>query len=185
MKDFELLPQKRSKRKKIYRTEAQGLLGKMEMRITTMKELRIGEYSFRNVPALLFDDISNITNYPFAGGIIGNELLRRFNIILNYPAKEIFLTPNQHLRDPFDYSYTGLSFYLLDGKIRITNVIPGSPAEKAGLKPGDVIIAIGNNFSGNIQEYIQMLKNPGTHVRIILMRDHELMIKYLRIKSFL
>lgn len=155
------------------------------MHITTMKELHIGNYSFKNVPALMFDDISNITNYPFAGGIIGNELLRRFNIVLNYPAREIFLSPNQHLHDPFDYSYTGLSFYYLDGKIQVTNVISGSPADKAGFKAGDVIISVDNNFSGNIQEYIQQLKNPGTHVRIIIMRGHELLVKYLRIKSFL
>jgi PDZ domain/Aspartyl protease len=183
--DNDLLPHKKRKRRHIYKTEAQGLLGKMEMRITTMQEMKVGTYTFHNVPALLFDDISNITSYPFLGGIIGNELLRRFNLVLDYPAHEIHINPNSHFRDPFDYSYTGMSIYFLDGEVQITTVIDGSPADKAGFKPGDVIIGINNNFSGNIQEYIGMLKNPGTRARIVILRNHSLKIKNLQIKSFL
>lgn len=184
VKDSGLLSS-RKRQRKIIQTEAQGLGGKMEMHITTIQEFKIGNYSFRNVPVYLFDDKTNITAYPFLGGMIGNDLLRRFNLFLNYPKKEIYLLPNTHYRDPFDYSYTGLIIYLIDGRIEITDIIKNSPAEKAGFKKGDIILAINNNFSNNLQVYRDLLKNVGTRPTLVIMRDNELSLKKIPIKSIL
>jgi hypothetical protein len=184
VKDSGLLSS-RKRQRKIIQTEAQGLGGKMEMHITTIQEFKIGNYSFRNVPVYLFDDKTNITAYPFLGGMIGNDLLRRFNITLNYPKKEIYLLPNGHYRDPFDYSYTGLIIYLINGRVEITDIIKNSPAEKAGFKKGDVILAINNNFSNNLQIYREMLKNIGTRPTLLVIRNNELTLKKLPIKSIL
>ncbi|MET6999259.1 aspartyl protease family protein [Chitinophaga defluvii] len=182
VKDSGLLARKRTK---IIETEAQGLGGKMSMQLTTMQEVRIGNYSFRNVPTYMFDDVSNITAYPFLGGMIGNDLLRRFNITLNYAKKEIYLLPNTHFRDMFDYSYTGLIIYLINGKVEITDIIKGSPAEKAGFKKGDIVIAINNYVGSNLQLYRELLKNVGTRVNLLIMRNNELILKKLPIKSIL
>lgn len=38
--------------------------------------------------------------------------------------------------------FTGIEFAEKDGKVSIKNVLPGSPAEKAGLKVGDVITSV-------------------------------------------
>ena len=94
--------------KKPLPTQAQGMGGKANMEVTTMKEFKLGPYRFRNIPAYIFDDEYNVTSYPYLAGLIGNDVLRRFNIILNYEKKIFYLTPNSHFRDPFDYSYTGL-----------------------------------------------------------------------------
>jgi len=175
----------RKRQRKVIQTEAQGLGGKMTMDITTIQEFKLGNYAFRNVPVYLFDDVTNVTAYPFLGGMVGNDLLRRFNLILNYGKKEIYMIPNSHYKDPFDYSYTGLIIYLIDGRIEITDIIKGSPAEKAGLQKGDVIIAINNTFSGNIQLYREILKNVGTRPSLLIMRNKELMVKKIQIKSIL
>jgi hypothetical protein len=184
VKDSGLLSS-RKRQRKIIQTEAQGLGGKMEMHITTIQEFKIGNYSFRNVPVYLFDDKTNITAYPFLGGMIGNDLLRRFNLFLNYPKKEIYLQPNTHYRDPFDYSYTGLIIYLINGRVEITDIIRNSPAEKAGFKKGDIILAINNNFSNNLTVYRDLLKNVGTRPTLVIMRNNELQLKKLPIKSIL
>jgi len=175
----------RKKQRKVIQTEAQGLGGKMNMDITTIQEFKLGNYSFRNVPVYLFDDVSNITAYPFLGGMVGNDLLRRFNLYLNYGKKEIYLVPNSHYRDPFDYSYTGLIIYLIDGQVEITDIIKGSPAEKAGFKKGDKIIAINNNITANLQLYRDLLKNVGTRPNLLILRDKELLLKKIQIKSIL
>ncbi|CAL1521140.1 aspartyl protease family protein [Chitinophaga sp. MM2321] len=171
--------------KKIIQTEAQGLGGKMQMSLTTIQEFRIGNYAFRNVPTYIFDDVTNVTAYPFLGGMIGNDLLRRFNITLNYGKKEIFLMPNTHYRDMFDYSYTGLIIYLIDGRVEVTDIIKGSPAEKAGFKKGDIIMAVNNNLGANLQLFRELLKNIGTRAVILISRDNDLLIKKLPIKSIL
>ncbi|RFS23432.1 signal protein PDZ [Chitinophaga silvatica] len=184
--DSSVLQEKKKRRsKKIIQTEAQGLGGKMSMSLTTITEFKVGNFSFRNVPTYIFDDKSNVTAYPFLGGMIGNDLLRRFNITLNYSKKEIYLMPNTHYRDMFDYSYTGLIIYLINGKVEVTDIIKGSPAEKAGFKSGDIIIAINNNLGNNLQLFRDLLKNIGTKAICLISRDNELLIKKLPIKSIL
>jgi hypothetical protein len=175
----------RKRQRKVIQTEAQGLGGKMAMDITTIQEFKLGNYSFRNVPVYLFDDVTNVTAYPFLGGMVGNDLLRRFNLILNYGKKEIHMMPNTHYKDPFDYSYTGLIIYLIDGRIEVTDIIKGSPAEKAGLEKGDIILAVNNTFSSNLQLYRDILKNVGTRPTLLVMRGKELLIKKIQIKSIL
>ena len=83
----------------------------------------------------------NVTNYPFIGGLIGDDLLRHFNLTINYPNHEIHLLPNSHYTDSFDYAYTGLIVFFIDGRIMVDDVIKGSPAQKAGIKKGDVLVA--------------------------------------------
>ncbi|HEY4290814.1 MAG TPA: aspartyl protease family protein [Puia sp.] len=170
-------------RKKSYFTQAQGLGGKATMRLTTLKEVRIGPFRFRKVPTYVFDDQYNVTSYPNLGGLIGNDILRRFNVILNYDRRSIYLMPNSHYREQFDYSYTGLGIYWVDGEIRIGDVMKDSPADKAGLKEDDVILAIGTNFTNNIQTYKNLLQNPGEKVKITFKRNGELQQTYLRVKS--
>jgi hypothetical protein len=172
--------------KKPLPTQAQGMGGKANMVITTMKEFRLGPYRFKNIPVHIFDDEFNVTSYPYLAGLIGNDVLRRFNVILNYEKKFFYLVPNSHFRDPFDYSYTGLGLYWIEGEIRVGDVMKDSPAEKAGLKVDDVVIGINNNMSQNLQLYKSMLQNTGDRVRILVNRpDSGMMEMNMKVKSIL
>jgi hypothetical protein len=110
-------------RKRTYYTLAQGLGGKATMRLTTLRELRLGPFRFRKVPTYVFDDVYNVTSYPNLGGLLGNDILRRFNVIFNYERRTICLSPNSHFHDPFDYSYTGLGIYWVDGEVRVGDIM--------------------------------------------------------------
>ncbi len=153
------------------------------MKLTTIKEFRLGPYRFRNVPTYIFDDDYNVTSYPYLGGLIGNDILRRFNVIMNYERREIYLMPNTHFREPFDYGYTGLSFYYIDGYIRVTEVMQGSPAETAGFKPDDILISVDNNMSQNVQAYKSLLQGDPGKIKIVVLRDAVPIELTLRIKS--
>jgi len=172
-------------RRKYYMTQAQGLGGKASMRLTTIKELKLGPYRFHRVPVYVFDDIYNVTSYPNLGGLVGNDILRRFNVILNYDHRTIYLTPNSHYHDPFDYSYTGLFIYWEDGVIRIGDIMPGSPAEKSGFQLDDILLGIDNNFTNNIQTYKNLLQNAGEKLKLVIRRKQELMTIVLHVKSIL
>jgi hypothetical protein len=173
----------KKKRKQPVITQAEGLGGKMTMRLTTVREIRLGPYRFRNVPTFLFDDQYNVTSYPFLGGLIGNDLLRRFNTILNYRKREIHIIPNKAFKEPFDYAYTGLGVYYIDGKIVVEDVVQGSPGDLAGFKQGDVIIGINGNFSNNIQSYKSMMQHPGEKLKFIVSRGGPLMEIYMKTKN--
>lgn len=152
-------------------TQAEGMGGKLQMRLTIIKEVKVGPYRFRTVPTFLYKDDYNVTSYPYTGGLLGNDLLRRFNMIFNYPNREIHLTPNSHFSEEFDYAYTGLGIYFVKGKIMVEDVIAGSPADKAHLKVGDEILAVNKNFSLNMQVYKAILQRPYEAVSIIIKRD--------------
>jgi predicted aspartyl protease len=170
-------------RRKNYYQQAQGLGGKATMRITTMKEVKLGPYRFRQVPVYVFDDQYNVTSYPSLGGLIGNDILRRFNVTLNYDRRIIYLVPNSHYRDQFDYSYTGLGLYWENGQVRAGDVMKGSPAEKAGIKEDDIVLAVGTDFTNNIQAYKNLLQNPGEKVKLIIKRGDQLLQLTIAVKS--
>ena len=160
------------KRKKEPRlTQAEGVGGRTSMRITTVNEVKLGPYRFRKVPTYLFKDENNITNYPYLGGLIGNDLLRRFNATFNYVKQEVHIIPNSHYRDDFDYAYHGLSLYYIEGQIVVDDVIPGSPSDKAGFMKDDVVIALNNDISNNIQVYKTMMQEIGVKMNFVILRN--------------
>jgi predicted metalloprotease with PDZ domain len=155
------------------------------MKQGVVRQLRLGPYKFRNVPTYIFDDEYNVIQYPSLGGLIGNDLLRRFNLIINYERSEIHMLPNTHFKDVFDYAYTGLGMYVVEGEILVIDVMPGSPAEQAGFKPEDVIIAVQNNFSKNIQAWKNLMQTPGEKLKILVLRDGGPMVLTLKVKNIL
>ena len=170
LKDSSLLRKKR----KFFAKEAEGLGGKIDMSMTVVREIRLGPYRFKNVPVYVFDDTYNITSYPYLGGLIGNDLLRRFNVIMNYDRRDFYLVPNSHFEEPFDYSYSGMELYYENGRIVIGDVAKNSPAEKVGLKEGDIVVAINKNFDQNLQHYKAAIQNAGERIKVIVSRGGQL-----------
>jgi len=181
LKDSSIL---RSKRK-FYAKEAEGLGGKVDMKATVIKEVKVGPYKFRNVPVYVFDDVYNVTSYPYLGGILGNDLLRRFNIILNYDHRDIYITPNSHFNEQFDYAYTGIELYNINGLIVVGDVADGSPAEKSGLKEGDIVIGVNKTFDQNLSHYKSALQTPGERIKLVIRRKDSLMEFNFKVKSIL
>lgn len=159
------------KKRKPVTIQVQGLGGKKQMQLTIIRQIQLGPFRFSRVPTNILDDEHNALSYPFLAGLVGNDILRRFNVILNYRQRLIALKPNSHYHDSFDYSYTGLSMYLEDGFIVADDIVKGSPADKGGLKNGDIIIAINNNLSQNITTYKNLLQDVGANVKMIVSRN--------------
>lgn len=172
-------------KRKWYATQAEGLGGKAPMKQGVIKQVQVGPFRFRNVPTYIFDDEYNVTAYPALAGLIGNDLLRRFNLIINYERKDIYMTPNSHYKEQFDYSYTGLGMYVVDGEIQVVDIMPESPAEQAGFKEGDVIMAVANNFSNNIQTYKNLMQTPGERLKVLVLRKEGPIVLTLKVKNIL
>lgn len=181
MKDSMLLDKKRKR----WHKQGEGLGGKIDMELTVIKEIKVGPYRFRNVPSFIFDDPYNVTGYPSMGGLLGNDVMRRFNVIFNYAKSEIFITPNKHFTELFDYSYTGLEMYLIHDQILVGDVSPNSPALAAGLQKGDEIVAINKVFGQSLNQYKIALQTPNEKVKIIVRRNGVLLELELRVKSIL
>ena len=60
--------------------------------------------------------------------------------------------------------------------MRFSGVSPGSPAEKAGVLPGDVLVNFGGKDVRNIYDYTHVLSEskPGETVMVVVKREgHE------------
>lgn len=170
-------------KKKLYPIQVEGLGGKKIIDITVIKKLRVGKYSFKRVPMHIFDDEFEVLNYPNLGGILGSDLLRRFNIILNYPDEKIHITPNTHFNDHFDYHYSGLSFYVMDGVVSIENIVPGSPGDRFGFKVDDVLFSIDKKIVLNLQTIKDNFELSQSKHIIGVIRGEQLLELPIRLKN--
>ena len=93
--------------------------------------------------------------------------------------------PNSHYQDGFDYAYSGLELYMVDGKIILGDVATNSPAALAGLKEGDQVIGINNVVGQNLQLFKSALQAQGEKIRLIISRNGDLMEFSFKIKSIL
>jgi predicted aspartyl protease len=173
------------KSKKPIVVQIEGVSGSSVSRLTTVKEVKLGPYKFKNVPTYLFNDQFNLLQYPKSVGLIGNDILRRFNWWLDYSKQQLYLTPNKNFYDSFDYSYTGLSVFLVNGLVTITDIIEGSPGYKAGFMKNDIIISIDNTFITSVKQTKLFFQNPKKVFKIIVMRNKEPIALYIKIQSIL
>jgi hypothetical protein len=79
-------------------------------------------------------------------GIMGNRMLKRFNVVINYTAQKVWFRPmGKRWKEKFVYDRSGISVIAGGPNLRtytIANIIPGSPAERAGIQVGDRITGI-------------------------------------------
>lgn len=78
-------------------------------------------------------------------GPIGNEILRRFKVTIDYSRQRMILEPNNHLSDPFEMDMSGIMFESSGADCRVFKVVgvtEKSPAEEVGISIGDEIVAI-------------------------------------------
>ena len=92
------------------------------------------------------------------------------------------LDPHSALLSPEDYKelqmdtqgeFTGIgiSITMRNGLITVVSAIEGTPAYKAGVKPGDVIISIGGKNVKDLKEAVSRIRGPkGTKISLTLMR---------------
>lgn len=122
------------------------------------------------------------------GGVplIGNEVLRRFRVIFDYPHARMVLEPNGHIGDPFAFDASGLDLrWTADLKrFAVHDLAKGSPAAAAGLKAGEEIAAIDGQPASafDIAQMQKLLAEPGRRLRLTVQgkagtREVELALK--------
>jgi len=95
-----------------------------------------------NIDGLLLTVLENPEWDVFDAGIIGLPILRRFNMATVVADKALYLKPNGLPAQPERYNRAGLWIDRAGKDAKIAVVGAGSPADKAGLKPGDRLIDV-------------------------------------------
>jgi S1-C subfamily serine protease len=109
-----------------------------------LSSISLGAFQFNSVPAGIAVAEAGAFSWPRIMGILGNGILRRFNLSIDLQQKKMFLKPNQAYGDVFEINCSGLELVLdaTFSKVIVDRVYPQSPAGAAGLKVGDAIVQI-------------------------------------------
>ncbi len=159
-----------------------GISGNLEGFLGKVNFLKVGDYEFNRLTTSFQNLDSSIieSNVYIRNGIIGNRLLERFTVVLDYPREKIHMKARKyHFKKPFRYDKSGLIVFAIGrnfDKFYIKSVIPGTPADEAGLEAGDYIL----NFNGiNTRflklEYISksLSRKAGKKIKMTIARDSE------------
>ncbi|HEY2090498.1 MAG TPA: PDZ domain-containing protein [Thermoanaerobaculia bacterium] len=123
--------------------QGHGVGGATETSIARIRALAIGPYVLREPIVELSHAKRGTESGCAVPASIGERILSRFTVYLDYAHERLILEPNAHLGDRFDYDMSGLDLRVADGRVKIVSVRDGSAGANAGLKPGDVIAAAG------------------------------------------
>ena len=126
-----------------------GLSGDVFGHVVRFEKVFIDQHELKDVIVSLPDSgsIENAIGLDQRNGSIGSELLRRFNVVIDYPNELITFIKNSNYSDQFSYNMTGIELtspYPGLNYYTVSQILEDSPAEKAGLQAGDEIISINN-----------------------------------------
>lgn len=131
-----------------------------------IKSIQIGPYTFENLPITLTSTKSGVSSYPYYLGLLGNKVINRFNIIVDYTSKLIYFKPNKNFNLPFEFPLSGIRFKKVKNEIRIAYIATGSEAEKLGLKRNQQILSV-DGYTGNDMEVLRkLIQQEGKTIKI-------------------
>jgi hypothetical protein len=123
-----------------YSALAQGLSGDVETKVGITESLSVGDVRLVDLPvsySLAGGESDNGSN-----GLLGNEVLRRFNQIFDYPNERLFVSPNQGFSLPITADRSGLLIrpHVLGAVVK--TIAKDSAAGNSRLQVGDIITSV-------------------------------------------
>jgi hypothetical protein len=119
-----------------------GFGGTFTSTLTRMKSLQIGPYSWQD-PLLSFSGASSgaLASEDYAGNI-GNRLLERFKCTFDYQRRMLHLEPSARYTERDRFTRAGVQLARYGNEVLAMQVVPGSPAARAGLREGDAVASV-------------------------------------------
>jgi hypothetical protein len=75
-------------------------------------------------------------------GLLGLSYWSRYLVTFDFPLGVAYLKKGAAFDAPDERDRSGLSLLRVKGAVRVHGVAPGSPAERVGLRPGDVLLEV-------------------------------------------
>ena len=152
-----------------------GVGGEVASRIGRIAGLELGELRLRNPTTTLPPPGPGQFATQGSAGNLGGAILKKFRCIFDYSRSQLILEPVTDLDEPIPFDASGLALIAAGAafdSIMVTRVIPGSPAEEAGIRPGDGIEALDEVpvASVGILEVRERLRKQGELVRLAVSR---------------
>ena len=119
---------------------AGGVGGMVPTRLATIPTVSVAGHTFEAVPATLNMRAEAL---PESGANIGIDLLQRFRLLFDYGRHTLYMLADPSaLAQPIAKNRLGVRLELRSDRLRVGEVVAGSPAAEAGLRVGDEVIAV-------------------------------------------
>lgn len=170
-----------------------GLGGELSGYLGRIKSLSIDKFKLKDVLVSYVYDFSHQEVIRIIGrnGSIGGDVLSRFTVTFDYPGNMLYLRKNKTFRQAFEFNLSGINLIAIGlglNSFMIINVIENSPASQAGVRVGDVILAVNRRFSFDltIAEINNKLHSgAGRKMNLTLARNSEIVRVSFRLKRLI
>jgi len=122
-----------------------GVGGETKEYLFQAKSCSLGKFSFNSVLTGLGIDSTGNTETKKYTGMLGNGLLERFDVVIDFANKNLYLKPNSDFSKPFKFNRLGFTYSdrtQTKGGWIVNGFDKNSNAEKSGLLINDRIISI-------------------------------------------
>ena len=141
-----------------------------------IERLQLGPYILRDLLASFRTPAHEQAPPWERSGGLGQDVLRRFNTLFDYTHGRIILEPNGHFDEPFEFNMAGIQFSRTSkGGFEVSRVVPGSPADRAGVRLGDHIIRLNGRPTSELSmdDAEQMMRQEGKAITLDIRRGNE------------
>lgn len=170
-----------------------GIGGFLEGYLGRIANLSIQNHTFHQV-ITNFQELPDYTDTLATAnrnGILGNQLLQQFEILLDYPREQLFLNTDGGLKNRAEPDHSGLVVIATGASLNqftIFNILPNSPATRVGLHPGDLLKRI-NGIPASLMSLRDVNaffhRKPGRTIRLQIERNGVRLKKRLLLESLI
>jgi hypothetical protein len=135
--------------------------------------LQFGRFTLRDFPVSVSMNQQPTGGNSRVDGSIGNGVLRRFRITLDHQRGRMIVHPSSLVDAPYDYDLTGCTIVANGQAFAIGSVAPGTIADKAGLRAGDLILRLDGKptSSMSLEELRSSFRQDGRERSLVVDRQ--------------
>lgn len=165
---------------KTIKNKAESLTTSSHFTIGKVAKVRFGTFEFGEMPIDLSNSKAGVMASEAYTGILGIKIISRFNTILDYKNKKIYMQPNKTFAEVFEFPRSGISLEKNAEKIMIANVVEVSEAYQKGIRQGDELLEIDQIIANDMKACRKLLKQKDKEVTLKI-KDQEGNIKTVTI----
>jgi len=172
-----------------YYTKYGGVGGESTRYNFKAESIFIGDYKLNNFVMEYSEDTNGALSSNKNFGLLGNNILEKFDIIIDFKNNCLYLKPNNQFENPFETTRLGFG-YVDRGETYqswiVTGTYEGSMAEKAGLMIDDKITHLNDLPIKEIDyEQQQAIFKKAETIKLTVNRNNKILIFNIRLKEIL
>ena len=148
-----------------------------------------GDQIVEDLPIGISTAKSGIQAHKKVVGIIGNRILREFNITIDVPDKLIWIKKNSHYGEKFNINSSGIDLVMSTDmkKVIVHKVFKNSPASLAGIEVDSELVSLNGKSASefNLPDIKTILRRSGESADLVFMKDGQEKKVTLELKSLL